>query len=64
MTDEEKATHSEAETTGGYLKMINNEGKAQEWYDDLSDEKKNIIKSIPNFDKVIFKEITGIDVED
>ena len=32
--------------------------------DDLSDEKKNIIKSIPNFDKVIFKEITGIDVED
>ena len=64
MTEKEKATHSEAETTGGYLKMINNEETAQEWYDDLSDEKKNIIKSIPNFDKVIFKEITGIDVED
>ena len=64
MTDEEKSVHPKAETTGGYLKVINNEGKAQEWYDDLSDEKKNIIKSIPNFDKVIFKEITGIDVED
>ena len=29
----------------------------------MSDENKNIIKSIPNFDAEIFKEITGIEVE-
>ena len=63
MTDKEKAAHPEAETTGGYLKMTNGRCKAQEWYDTLTDDDKNIIKSIPNFDKEIFMEITGIDVD-
>lgn len=30
----------------------------------LSNDKKSVVKAIPNFDKVIFKEITGIDVDD
>ena len=33
------------------------------WWDGLSDRKKTIVMNLPNFDKDIFKEITGIDVE-
>ena len=63
MTDEEKAVHPEAETTGGYLKELNNSECAVIWWRSLNDRQKNIITSIPNFDKKIFKEITGIDVD-
>ena len=42
--------------SGGVLEYI--------WWHGLSDSEKKIIKSIPNFDKEIFKEITGIDVGD
>lgn len=54
----------EAEITGGYLKKWNNFAKAAIWWNDLSDNEKNIIKAIPNFNKAIFEEITGIDVDD
>lgn len=62
MTTDEKATHPEAEVTGGYLKKLNRSECRKTWWDYLPDDKKNIIKSIPNFNKEIFKEITGIDV--
>lgn len=64
MTDEEKAAHPEAETTGGYLKVLDNSEYAVIWWRGLSDRQKNIIAAIPNFDKAIFKEITGIDVDE
>ena len=64
MTDEEKADHPEAETTGGYLKKLDNSECAVIWWHGLSDRQKAIITAIPNFDKEIFKEITGIDVEE
>ena len=64
MTDEEKAAHPEAETTGGYLKVLDNSECAVIWWRGLSDRQKNIIAAIPNFDKAIFKEITGIDVDE
>ena len=63
MTDEEKTAHPEAETTGGYLKVLNNSECAVIWWRGLSDGQKAIITAIPNFDKAIFKEITGIDVD-
>lgn len=63
MTDEEKAAHPEAETTGGYLKILDNSECAVIWWRGLSDRQKAIITAIPNFDKAIFKEITGIDVD-
>ena len=63
MTDEEKATHPEAETTGGYLKKLDNSECAVIWWRSLDQRKKNVIMAIPNFDKAIFKEITGIDVD-
>ena len=63
MTDEEKAAHPEAETTDGYLKKLDNSECAVLWWRELSDRQKAIITAIPNFDKAIFKEITGIDLD-
>ena len=62
MTEEEKEQHPEYSVTGGFLKNVEGEGEMQEWWDGLTKERKNIVMSLPNFDKNIFKEITGIDV--
>ena len=64
MTDEEKKLHPEAEITGGYLKKLDKFECNIKWWRDLSDEEKAVITAIPNFDKEIFKEITGIDIEE
>lgn len=63
MSEEEKAAHPDAKTTGGYLKVLSKSECANSWWRELSDGEKVVIKSIPNFDPAIFKEITGIDVE-
>ena len=60
MTDEEKAAHPTYETTGGYLKVLDESECGQLWWNSLSDEDKTIIKAIPNFDANIFEECTGI----
>ena len=62
MTDEEKAAHPEAETTGGYLKERTTADNARKWWAGLSADDRNVILSLPNFDSAIFKEITGVDV--
>ena len=62
MTDEEKAAHPEAETTGGYLKERTTADNAWKWWAGLSAADRNVILSLPNFDAAIFREITGIDV--
>ena len=63
MTNAEKEQNPNAETTGGYLKKerVTQERK-QKWYEALSEDDKNAIKALPNFDADIFEEITGIDV--
>ena len=63
MTDEEKEQHPEYSVTGGFLKHIEKETGRQMWWDGLSDRQKDIVMQLPNFDKDIFKEITGITVE-
>ena len=63
MTDEEKTEHPEHQVTGGFLKHIEKETGRQMWWDGLSDHEKEIVLNLPNFDKAIFKEITGIDVQ-
>ena len=63
MTDEEKAAHPEHETTGGYLKVLNESECSQIWWDGLTNSQKEIIKSMPNFNESIFEEITGIKIE-
>ena len=63
MTDSEKEENSTWKRTGGYLKTIEvTDEDRQAWWDNLDDEDQEEIKSLPNFDKEIFKEITGIEV--
>ena len=64
MTDEEKNSHPEAKITGGHLKKLDNFECNIKWWRGLSDEEKAVITAIPNFDKEIFKEITGIDIDE
>ena len=63
MTDVEKEKHPEYETTGGYLRNVDNSECCVEWWEGLTDEEKEIIKGIPNFDGEKFYQITGIKVE-
>ena len=64
MTDEEKAEHPTHETTGGYLKVLDESDCGQLWWGSLSDRQKNIIKALPNFDPEIFEQCTGINVNE
>ena len=63
MTDSEKEENPTWKCSGGYLKIneVTDEDR-QAWWDNLDDEEQEEIKSLPNFDKEIFKEITGIEV--
>ena len=62
MTDEEKAAHPKYETTGGYLKRNDYKIACQKMWDKFTDKEKKAIKKLPNFDKAVFKEITGIEL--
>ena len=61
MTEIEKESHPDYETTGGYLK--DNSQCCVEWWEGLTTEEKQTIKDIPNFDSEKFYQITGIKVE-
>ena len=62
MSDTEKEANPEAKTTGTFLRIVDNPD-VQNWWRSISDEDKKAILSIPNFNKAIFKEITGVDVD-
>ena len=62
MTAEEKTAYPTYKTTGGYLKTLSETESAQLWWNSLSEEDKQKIYDIPNFDAEIFKVCTGIDV--
>ena len=64
MTEEEKTAHPEHKTTGGYLKVLDESECNQIWWDGLDNSQKEIIKSMPNFNELIFEEITGIKVDE
>ena len=63
MTKEEKEAHPEHETIGGYLKVLDECDSGQVWWNGLTTGRKNIIKSIPNFDAEKFFLCTGIRVD-
>lgn len=63
MTKEEKEAHPEHEATGGFLRVTDNTKMSQKWWDELPEEDKKEVMSLPNFDKKKFKECTGIEVE-
>ena len=63
MTDEEKAEHPEHETTGGYLKILDEKDCAQIWWNGLSEYNRDIIRNLPNFDADKFEQCTGIKLD-
>ena len=60
MTEQEKADNPEYVTIGGYLKVVDGAGCAQEWWDGLNEYEKDIVRELPNFNPEIFYECTGI----
>lgn len=64
MSEEEKQEHSEYETIDGYLKTVNaRKADKQKWWNDLEEKERQEVLNLPNFDKDIFFECTGIEVE-
>ena len=61
MTDEEKVEHSEHNTTGGYLKVVDFKTACKMMWEKFSEEEKQAVRELPNFDHDIFMKITGID---
>ena len=60
MTDKEKKENKSAFVCSGYLKVY---GYKEAWanlWKTLSDKEKNSFKTLPNFDAIIFEDITGI----
>ena len=63
MTDEEKKADPQFYIRGGYLKTFTWEEAWANYWKDSDDEERKKVLNLPNFDPVIFREITGIDVE-
>ena len=59
-TEEEMKEDENKRLTKGYLKEYSYKEACNNWWDSMTDENKEIIKSIPNFDKDKFEDITGI----
>jgi len=62
MSDEEKVMYPYYVTTGGYIKNLPYKEAFQNAWNNWSDAAKESFQKLPNFDKDIFKDITGIDV--
>ena len=62
-TEEEMEDSPIRQAIQGYLKQYTFEEACLNWWDSLSNEAKELIKTIPNFDKEIFKQITRIEVK-
>ena len=63
MTDEEKEENENYKTIGGYLKVLSYQDAWKIAWSEIDSETKEKFLLIPHFNKDIFKNITGIDVE-
>jgi hypothetical protein len=63
MSAEEKKNVSGWSEMGGYLKTFSYEEVWKNFWDNASQKEKNQILDIPQFDSIIFREITGLTVE-
>ena len=61
-TEEEKENSPIRKAIGGYLKKYTFKEACENWWNSLDEIDRKLIQTIPNFDKSIFKEITGIEV--
>ncbi|MCF0075457.1 hypothetical protein LZD49_33570 [Dyadobacter sp. CY261] len=62
MTDQEKKENPTFFTTGGYLKHFTYKEAFQRAYNNASQSDKDAIKKLPNFNKKVFFDISGIEV--
>ena len=62
MTDEDKLENPHWETTCGYLRSYDYKEAFQKSYNNASQEEKDLLLTLPNFDADVFFEISGIDV--
>lgn len=62
MTEEEKKMYQSYKTTGGYLKTLSFKEACINMWNNLTNTEKDMIQSIPNFNKDKFREITGIEI--
>jgi hypothetical protein len=65
MTEDEKKANPSHTTTGGFLRRDSEYSYKKSWqnvWNQCSQDEKDFIKSLPNFDAAIFKEITGVEV--
>ena len=62
-TEEEMKEDDDKKATKGYLKKYTYKEACANWWSELTEENREIIKSIPNFDKEKFYEITGIKID-
>lgn len=62
MTNKEKQEHPEYVTLIGYLKSYDYKTAFRDMWNCFTDEEKMAVRGLPNFDADVFKEITGIDV--
>jgi len=62
MTNKEKKDNPNFHVQSGYLKKIEYKDACKNWWNSLTKKQKKDVCSIPNFDKKIFKKITGISV--
>ena len=63
MNNEEKEQYPTYKTTGGYLKVLGYKEAWKNMWNNITNEEKEEIKNIPNFNKDKFELITGIKVE-
>ena len=61
-TEEEMKEDDDKKATKGYLKKYTYKEACANWWSELTEENREIIKSIPNFDADKFYEITGIKI--
>jgi hypothetical protein len=62
MTDEEKKKEVDFHTREGYLKTYSYKDAWRNFWNKTDKDNKQLILDLPNFDSVIFEDITGIDV--
>lgn len=62
MTDVEKEDHPHHEVNGGYLKQLDYKSAFKSAYESATEEEKQQLLNLPNFDSDVFKEISGVDV--
>ena len=64
MTDKEKKDNPTWKTTGGYLKVYRYQEAWRIAWDTATDGDRKLLYALPNFDAEVFKEISGIDVNE